>query len=177
MTIIDDIEYTEKGKSKFYKVIAEGRTYRAFEDSLAFGQFKQGEFKKGDHVDLRYTEVPSKTDSNIVHKNLNRIERLNIPIPSPQTASKAPDEAKSSTAITSAGDYWADKSKRDVETQKSITMSGAINSAIEFFKMNGARIPGNEPINQETVEKVADFFYEKIRAKMQGEKSNDKEKA
>ena len=77
MTVIEDIEYIEKGGKKFYKIMAKG-TYRAFEDTIAFTQLKEGKFKKGDNVDLKYHEAPGKlTDGTaIVYKNLDRIEQL-----------------------------------------------------------------------------------------------------
>ena len=111
-----------------------------------------------------------------MYHNLESVQRLEGNAPEPATLEKksvpTPTggvETKSSTVINCAGDYWANKTKQDVRTQKSISMSGAVNSAIAFFAMNGERIPGNEPISQETVIGVADFFYEKIRAKMKKE--------
>lgn len=115
MTTIDDLEYTEKANSKFYKVIAQGRTYRAFEDSLAFTQFKEGKFKKGDNVELIYTEVPSKTDPKIVYKNLNHIAPMSgtgtIPSPGPQSTSAPPPQTTAKTTEVDP-DVWVNKDRR-----------------------------------------------------------------
>lgn len=111
MTVIEDIEYIEKGGKKFYKIMAKG-TYRAFEDTIAFAQLKEGKFKKGDNVDLKFHEAPGKLKDGtaIVYKNLDRIEQVsgsgNEASPPTQTTPKVPaTTTKSSSGVNGEMNY------------------------------------------------------------------------
>lgn len=113
MTVIEELEYTEKDGRKYYKITANG-TYRAFSGTIAFAQLKDGGFKKGDNVNLKYTEIDGKaTDGTpIKHKNLDRIELLesgtgNEASPSPKT--KSTSFANEKTSIYDKGDMSAEE--------------------------------------------------------------------
>ena len=80
MTRIDAIEYTEKNNKKFYKVTAEGKTYRAFEESDAFQQLNDTEFKIGDNVDIKSNETQV---GEYTYRNLESFTLSTKPIAEP----------------------------------------------------------------------------------------------
>jgi len=110
VTTLDDIEYTEKDGKKFYKLTAGGKIYRAFSGSIAFVQFKEGKFKKGDNANLKYIEVPGKArdGSAIKHKNLDRLDQAsdtgNVPSPLPRKEPKPPVVKSNSVPVFGQGD-------------------------------------------------------------------------
>ncbi len=95
-TNIDAVEYTEKNGKKFYKITAEGKTYRAFDKTDAFKQLKDGLFKVGDNVSLQYKDNKS---GEYTYHNLDTIEKLSgqtAPATPTQTP-KAPEKYSLST--------------------------------------------------------------------------------
>ena len=55
MTHIDSIEKVEKNEKKFYKVVGDGKTYRAFDNTAAFKQLEEKVYGLGSNVDFKFT--------------------------------------------------------------------------------------------------------------------------
>jgi len=153
LTVIEDIKYVEKGITKYYEVVAGGRTYRAFDDSVAFAQFKEGKFSKGENVDLKYTEVPSKTNPAIVYKNLDRVEQLG--------------SSSTHTSVTSASAPQSSmvNDSKDVDRQVLIVRQNCVTNAIAYFELNHTRLDAVGLISEESIIATAKRFEEYIWSK------------
>lgn len=138
---IDSVEYTEKNGKKFYKIIAEGQTYRAFDTSKAFLQLKKGELKIGDCANLYYTETKS---GEYVYKNLNKFDK---------TVSETPASAQSENKPK----YMTADEKRQIV----IVRQNALRHADELAKIHskdGGEIMG-EAMYFKTAEKIEKWIW------------------
>jgi len=143
VTQIDDLEKIEKNGKKFYKVMAEGRTYRAWEQdgkgkpNKAFEQLDKGEFKKGEDVNLQYTENKV---GEYTYKNLTAILKGTGTPATPQ-ASPQPSKPYTKPNFEARDNYWKDKLAFDKSNSGRIGRQACINSAVEYYKvtsiMNG----------------------------------------
>ena len=84
MTHIDSIEKVEKYEKKFYKVIGDGKTYRAFDNTVAFKQLEEKVYGLDSNVDFKFT-----TTSKGEYKYNNLEEFLPINSLPPATAAEA----------------------------------------------------------------------------------------
>jgi len=156
-------EVTDKVSTKgkpFKKIIADGLTYNAWEGSEAFKPLSEGIVKVGDHVNLLYTENKVGTTT---YKNLDEIifvKKDSSPVEKP-------------IADNSSEGYWQKKFKFDIANQKGTRMSYCIEHAIKLIDINKEKIPGKDPVSQETIIGIANFFYEKISEKVNQKKQEE----
>ena len=145
MSRIDDIEYIEKNGKKFYKVMSEGKTYRAWSKDgqgkpiKAFEQLKAGEFKKDDNAGLKFTENKV---GEYTYKNLTEIVKgSNTP--------SVPN--KPTNTFAQRDNYWSDKLAFDKSNSERIGRQACINSANEYYKVS-SHISGEEMEIQKLLE-------------------------
>jgi len=156
---LEEIADKSGGKGPYKSIKSGGKTYTAFNDTKAFKQLSDGEFKVGDVVKLNYTDSSGTFKGTpITYHNLVSIEKSDG-TPTEQPAPKA-------QAFNSSRDnYWAEKLEYDKEKDKRITRSSSWSRAMEFCELNKEpmiKAAGKDGISLVTVKGIAKEIAEAI---------------
>lgn len=154
---------TKAGKNgNYYKLKIKGQTFNVFSPTEAHEQIEMKEIKLGDTVIVDYTASPGEYQGQpVTYKNANKFTKTAAEV---QTHTEAPAKT---------GPDWDMKDRR-------ITRLAAINSSIEFFKMNQTALPDQaKAISEQSVFKMAEMIenwaYRPVAKKLDEIQGSDEE--
>jgi len=151
--MIENLERVEKNEKVYYKMKAGGRTFTAFDNSEAFQQLVNKEFKQNDEVTLDFTDTPGGivNGKQITFHNLVKITK-GVKSGGPTPSSGVKSESGSVEKVD-----WEGKEKRMIRMN-------ALRHAIGFFEINESRMKDAFPnvIPENAVINVARVFEKYI---------------